>query len=168
MCLHCFSYLCLIICNLRPTSFITYFFYSCIFFFSPWNFWLVNYITVSADLLALVIRNFSCVIGFSLIALRTHAFPNRFFSGPASISCLICLVQFDISCLYPTGVVVVAVASNASNALGKSFSISLYSFIVQSFYTNSLLVMIITFSKNDTLTKLQIQYLIKNPQTLGI
>ncbi len=79
-----FSCTCLITSILRASSYVTFFFYFNIFFFSPWSFWLANcLITISANLPALVVIRTSFFVlnhftSFLLVVFRIPGFTNWF------------------------------------------------------------------------------------------
>lgn len=156
------SYTCLTVSISLTISGITFFFYICIFPFSNKISWISNCLrTASDDFPALIItRNFTCFIAFPLVTLKTPIFLPLFL-----FDYFLCL-YIDNSCSCPSRVDVVIVnCTNAClvpSALGMSLSISSYSPIIRSLYTNILLEMIQFLFKNDQLVGIQVRYMIKN------
>lgn len=154
---------CLIVCSSYQAFYITICFYSCIFSFLVWSFWVaICLIAISAVFFPVVVICISCLIFncfamFLLMVLRILGFINCLFSTSISSWRAICLV---LSCSTTTAVE--AVALYALCVLGVLFSMTLYSFIVQIFGANALLKMNFKLSKIDIKLKIQVYYTIKN------
>ena len=161
------SCICLITCNSRTTSYMTFSFHSCIFSFSPWSSWLATCLmTASADLPALGVTRDSCLVlnrfaPFPLAALRIPGFTDWFLSFPAP-SWRPCWAWCCASCSCPFTIAEVAShASGAPHASNVSFSMSLYPSILHPLCASALLKKTSKLPENNIELGIKARYTIK-------